>query len=361
MVNNEVRKEKNEKEPKFFYLYLAICYFIFAIIVLIMWLYFDQFDSGLSTIHADWGVAGSFFGGTLGPLLSLLAFVGLLFNISRNKQETMLQISKSEKQFEIQRVDNNFYSLLELHVNKITHMEFENKRGYEVFKELNKKYDNEFKEIMFYYFKDVLSKKLRENNISDLNQAVKGYIFKSNLMDISSEESLIEHYNKYKTGSQFNSPSYSGYYLEHEYIKSLVDNSDLECKDKFIAAGIYFFEKESFENKLEIFKRCYEVFYDQYGYLVGNYFRNFYYILSYIDSIKVKEIKYDAIYRAQLSRFEISLLFYNCLSEYSSESFNELLIKYNYFNGLYCSDLCYYPTTEQLEQDLLEFSNLYKK
>ena len=49
--------------------------------LVIVGLYFFKFHGELSNQHDVWGQFGSFWGGTLNPLLSLIAFLALLYTI----------------------------------------------------------------------------------------------------------------------------------------------------------------------------------------------------------------------------------------------------------------------------------------
>ncbi|PME35100.1 hypothetical protein BCV39_18860 [Vibrio sp. 10N.286.55.E10] len=77
-------------------------------------------------------------------------------------------------------------------------------------------------------------------------------------------------------------------------------------------------------------------FHKVYGHMVGHYFRNIYQILKYVDSSKVEDKKfYSNLLRAQLSDYELGLLFYNCLSDLGNEMFKPLIEKYEFFEHLH--------------------------
>lgn len=81
----------------------------------------------------------------------------------------------------------------------------------------------------------------------------------------------------------------------------------------------------------------YEEFHVEFGDTLGHYFRNIYQIIKYIDgSVFSNQDKkyYSNLLRAQLSKFEIGLLFYNCLSVIGNEKFKPLLEKYEFFEHL---------------------------
>ncbi len=63
---------------------------------------------------------------------------------------------------------------------------------------------------------------------------------------------------------------------------------------------------------------------------VGHYFRSLYNIIKFVHNSEIEDKKfYTNLVRAQLSSFELVMLFYNCLSSLGNESFKPLVEKYN--------------------------------
>jgi hypothetical protein len=78
----------------------------------------------------------------------------------------------------------------------------------------------------------------------------------------------------------------------------------------------------------------YSWFYKDYEDYLGHYFRNLYRIVKWINNSELtdKEKKeYIGILRAQLSKTELKLLFYNVISD-KGKKFREFIIKYNIFD-----------------------------
>ncbi|WP_081669237.1 putative phage abortive infection protein [Photobacterium halotolerans] len=68
---------------------------------------------------------------------------------------------------------------------------------------------------------------------------------------------------------------------------------------------------------------------------VGHYFRTIYQILKFVDESNVVNKKfYTNLLRAQLSNYELALIFYNCLSHHGSEKFKPLTERYQMFEHL---------------------------
>lgn len=85
-------------------------------------------------------------------------------------------------------------------------------------------------------------------------------------------------------------------------------------------------------SRFEAVESEYVRFYENYGNQLGHYFRTIYNIIKIIDNstLSYAEKKvYTNIIRSQLSKFELGLLVYNCLSNYGKEKLLPLVIKYD--------------------------------
>lgn len=81
----------------------------------------------------------------------------------------------------------------------------------------------------------------------------------------------------------------------------------------------------------------YVKFYQYNGHLIGHYFRTLYNILKFINSSQITATEkkfYTNIIRAQLSKYELSLILYNCASSYGSEKLLPLVVKYDILKHL---------------------------
>lgn len=84
-------------------------------------------------------------------------------------------------------------------------------------------------------------------------------------------------------------------------------------------------------------QEVYGEFYEVYGHLVGHYFRTIYNIVKFIDRAEIDQEKkrtYSNLLRAQLSKYELGLLFYNCVSNFGSKELAPLVVKYNLLKHL---------------------------
>ena len=81
---------------------------------------------------------------------------------------------------------------------------------------------------------------------------------------------------------------------------------------------------------------CYMKSYHQNQADLGHYFRNLYHTLKLIkeESIIENKKRYSNLLRAQLSSYELGLLFYNCLGEYGNEKFYPLIEDFDFLKNL---------------------------
>ncbi|NVK09437.1 MAG: hypothetical protein HWD89_10305 [Tenacibaculum sp.] len=81
---------------------------------------------------------------------------------------------------------------------------------------------------------------------------------------------------------------------------------------------------------------CYMKSYHQNQADLGHYFRNLYHTLKLIKEEDIIENKkrYSNLLRAQLSSYELALLFYNCLGEYGREKFYPLIEDFDFLKNI---------------------------
>lgn len=83
-------------------------------------------------------------------------------------------------------------------------------------------------------------------------------------------------------------------------------------------------------SELERINKTYLAFYEGHQSEFGHYFRSMYNIIKLVDSSPIEDKRlYTNFIRAQLSSFELALLFYNSLSEMGCDKFKPLIEKYS--------------------------------
>jgi hypothetical protein len=132
--------------------------------------------------------------------------------------------------------------------------------------------------------------------------------------------------------------------LHHEIVKSI----DLRVKGEVTAVGrdcirAFYMElsrgleavaRGDFLSERDGIIEEYRKFYRKNGHELGHYFRNLYRILKFVDTTAGADAReFSGVLRAQLSNFELALIFYNCLSSYGSK-LKPLAEKYAFFENL---------------------------
>ncbi|OEE17113.1 putative phage abortive infection protein, partial [Aliivibrio fischeri] len=270
--------------------------------------------------HQRWGEFGSFVGGTSGTILSLLAFIGLF-----------ISIRQTDYQHKLQSEESVFYNLLNFQISKVNDIELNDNKGPLVFKVLNQSYKNLYVSHC---------RKLAISMLSDLDK------LPPELLQFLEDE--FEAFNQ--KGLKFRDVINASE-NKNEFLKSMQIRSKVKFNEIFNLKSTLIMERATSEDRIKNLKEIYTEFYHAYGYIVGPYFRNMYYILEHAERAS-ESVRYSKILRAQLSRYELTLIYYNLMSKYTSNDFNLLLNKYNMLNGIYEPDVCYSPTKEVLISDL---------
>jgi hypothetical protein len=110
-------------------------------------------------------------------------------------------------------------------------------------------------------------------------------------------------------------------------------------------------EHQKFWDERKLINAAYITIFKSYQSDIGHYFRTLYNIVKFIKTSSVSTKKlYTNLVRAQLSSYELLLLFYNCLSEKGNEKFKPLIEEFEMLENM--------PKDEILNMDHLK---LYKE
>jgi hypothetical protein len=239
--------EENKKTKNINWL-VSIIVFVVIIIWSIGWLLID-----INIKQADRGVFGDKFG-AVNALFSALAFAGIIITILLQKKELSLQRKEMEdtrKEFEkqnstleIQKFENTFFHLLEVHRENVKMIDFR---------------------------KEADSSKVVATGRDCFKNFYEKKLFRQNCNGSSIQESI----------------------------------------------------------------KAYKTFHSLYRNDIEHYFRHLYHILKFVANSDVKDKKtYTNFVRAQLSSYELVVIFYNGLSEYGSEKMKPLLENYSILKTL---------------------------
>ena len=124
-----------------------------------------------------------------------------------------------------------------------------------------------------------------------------------------------------------------------EITKNNENNESVSVKgrDSFTVLFQKFLQKARFvyDSDFNKIMSHYEEFYNENHAELGHYFGNLYHIIKFVDTSAIADKeKYINFVRAQLSGYELGLLFYNCLSKFGKESFKPLVEKYGLFKNI---------------------------
>ncbi|MBS9995507.1 hypothetical protein J4H55_23850 [Vibrio alginolyticus] len=283
-----------------------------------------------------WNDAAGFWGDLSGPIISILAFLGLLYSLSLTKNQYLEQSN-----------ENTFFLLLEFHSSKVHQLRVDNNEGYEVFKFLSEKFNDYYKEFIFSY--------VGSNFISILNsQVVLEHILQDSEFDFLINDAIEYWPNKpdNPTSSDYLSYFNESEFAQHRLSQAIHDGLSESKKIKVYSLCDVYFNSRPTKDIQNDLSDIYSSFYHDYGHVIGHYFRSMYYVLEHVDKMENSN-KYAKIFRSQLSRYEIVMLMYNMTSDYGSKKFNLLINKYELFNGIYEKDICYHPK----EFDYKAFTN----
>ena len=296
--------------------------------------------SSLSVSFNDWsfeldpelsGQFGSFIGGIVGSLFSLVAAL-LLYKTLITQFKTLKQqkkgLKRQKKVSQIERFETIFFNLLS------TQQEIRNTIKTYIFsltEEIDiKKYSADGREF-FAYSKMELK-----------------YLWES----INSTKYLGQHHSQ--SADSFNNDldnirdSVNSITLipgEFERVKSqLINIEKLKYTNHF-----YGITKETWDDAQKLdtigrIKLIYGIFFQKYHYAIGHYYRHLYHIINYTNlhflqsnkSSEDKAKKYIDFIQAQMSSYEMMLLFYNSIS---FPKLLELVTKYNFLENLATEDL----------------------
>ncbi|WP_417878570.1 putative phage abortive infection protein [Vibrio sp.] len=300
------------------------------VIFLSLFAYLLKFHSGFSNNHTTWGEFGSYFGGVTGPLISIMAFIGLLKSISLTK-----------KQFEIQSQESTFFNLLNLHDRKVDKVNSAFLTEDDSFKYLCEMYSQKY---------DSVCRTVALEAIVDTPHALPDYTYHNYVVgligirkDFNTEEikkHLIEFVNRFETKIEVNNNI-------HLKIHHMVDKKNAVL----VETGRDLIRQMSVSERVLLLSKAYDSFYDEYGHISGSYIRNVYYVLLHSKNC-FKGLQYAKVFRAQLSRYEISLIYFNMLSCYCQPDFLSLIKDFDILNELYLSDLYHNPSEDMYKEEV---------
>lgn len=132
---------------------------------------------------------------------------------------------------------------------------------------------------------------------------------------------------------------FSGERKGRQYFMKTYYNFKSFCDKKIGGMGYEFIiDSKGYLDMKEQIIKVYEEFFDMEDGNLGHYFRNLYHIFKFIDKQTIldeeEKLYYASLVRAQLSAYELLLLFYNVLSKHGVSKFKPLVDKYDVLQNM---------------------------
>jgi hypothetical protein len=236
-------------------------------------------------IGDSWGVFTSIFSAlAFGGLISTLIFQSAA--ISQAKKESHEQ----DERYKRQQIENTFFRMLDIHFDLVKEIDLKSVRSLDTIASGKDTFTIFYKRLREYYEHEARRDSDKPNSDRDV-------------LDVGVSGSLVD---------------------------GEVNSNFVEGRGTSILTPDGYYE-------LNIIGFAYATFWQRYRSDLGHYFRFFFNLVKYVDSadLSVEEkFRYVKIIRAQLTDFEIVIIFYNSLSVMSINTFKPLIEKYSILNNL---------------------------
>jgi len=307
-------------------------------------LYLATFNGGLSEDHSKWGEFGSFFG----ALTGLLAFIGVIITLIQSRR----QVLASEER-------ETFFSLLDIFREHRKNVKIDKSQLVNEPLGTNRKAvpnefvsdDIAFKQVAdesnFYFLEEILKDAPRFITIEEM------------MTLIPSKESALGTPHQ-----DFNDK-------RHEAIKALYIQYNAEpgkgyvlpLVDYVIWQGLayqviqYYVIEKKYDALSYAMMRAGDTIYSLYKNQLGPYHRNIFYVFDIITKFKESN-NYGLLFRAQLSKDELIIVFFNSFSIESNPTARKYFLEGSMFNNLAWNDVWITQPSYYVDDHLL--GELYK-
>lgn len=296
------------------------------VIIVILVFYFIQTQGKFADKQTDWGE----FGSLLGAIAGLIAFVGVLFTLRQNKQQFLNSEDRSVF-FELLRIFISYRDALQV---KRTDWVYDEKQcewkitPYNEFCTPEKTYRQIYVELYHIFYLEIrrsipdnFSKEEFTKHIIPKNFSREQWMLTFSHLNVAINNIYSEHNWGMHGGMSTTFPVHISAY-------------DYLCLN---AIKIYF-EQNNFKPIAEACAKAADHCFTPYKNQLGTYFRNVYYILEMTSEFNSPQ-KYSNIFRAQLSKYELALLFFNSFSSLSTSKTRELYLNTDLLNNLELKDV----------------------
>lgn len=328
-INNNYFKERP----------LFICAIVvFAVCLIMFILYLIKFNNGLSGKPDEWDAFGSYFGAITG----FLAFGAVLYTsyLSERRAEDAERLSRDiahsatsfnrQQEFRViqrYREDSEraiFFQLLDLHIKRANSIGVTNDtyNGFGLYTDKTEDYLYQYLTLN-YLTKNIdyiKSGKPTTNTILTLTEIrtlvdkLLSFYRQNSDTETCIQQALLNPNSIPRDGyTRCIQPNFS-----IELYNTIIEGNPKELYQAMSFAG--------------------NIIHKNYGYTLGSYFRNMYYVMDTINNFSDKK-NYKKLFRAQLSRYELTLGLFNAVSSNSSLKMVKLLEEFDIFKDVYPEDI----------------------
>lgn len=279
------------------------------ILVLLM-LYLCTFHAGFSDEHSRWGEFGSFFG----SLTGLLAFIGVIITQIQSREQ-ILGSEERETFFSLLAIfrehRNNVVieqaSLVPTQWGKERQSDKKTIQGDAAFAQIGK-------ESNYHFLEAIISK--APDNISE--EEIMNCL--SSEQDNESMKTAIEelYFNKKTLNIACLDPITIGNHIQEQLAYFIIR---------------VYVKKEKYDALASAMKEAGDKIYSLYKNQLGPYHRNVFYLFNIISEY-VKKKTYERLFRAQLSKDELIVIFFNSFSNESNPTARKYYFSADLFNNL---------------------------
>lgn len=309
MKSQEVKRKITTYLKKNAFIIFTLLITLVAVIMLLFY-YFHFKDIGLSDSTLDWANFGSYFGSITG----LLAFAGVLYSINESKKQSK---ENDER--------NIFFKMLDLYQKKVESiLRIKEQDGSDIYTLIQK-----------YTTITIIYKYLaKEREFEILDKASREYVI-NGIAESVGVLPNAENFNE-KLKKEIDQQLY----LWHKIIIPEGYNNEYEKVAKDI---LYNFEKSNdyYWYCNEIMNYTSNFLFNQYQHILGQYFRNVYYLFEFAHNSSKPKF-YGHFFRSQVSSPELTLMLYNALGKNSTHQVISYLNEFDYFNNIDTNNLILY-------------------
>ncbi|CAN7767690.1 hypothetical protein LJR153_007332 [Paenibacillus sp. LjRoot153] len=362
--------------------------------------YFEQ--EFLLKSFEELGVVGDFFGGTTVGLLSLTSIIFVTAAIIMQKQELSLQreeVQKTRQEYQItnvtmkkQQFESTFFNMINLHHSITKDISIEEIKGRAVMQIVLKKLREVYNGATYDQYCDALKSYILQGEKRLLDELIKNDFFRYYKMQyiINNEPKIIFNHDYddepdttdidhfFETLSNGTNKGWNDqravltekynnevYMKNDSYKEWLKELSFKHADGAYSCTYIEKFKDEFLNNPLKELKvETFEKVYTSYESELGHYFRNLYRIVKLIEDLTFHEDElknnkekqnYRGILRAQLSSYELLVIFYNIVYSKNGEKFKKMLRSTKFFDD-HLSEKDFIWPNDKDELDQMEVS-----